>query len=180
MAAIVASVPPLVLLASTHLTVILIRSTTPPPDNDQPVPVEAAEDEMPRLDVSEQPVAITAEPRQQPESEEPVPVASELIAEQESPAFGPGTETASHPEPAADPEPTPRPEIESSSPPQRASAESTRSGKDADRRTRAEGLREAGWSNKAIARELGVHASTVGRWFTRTPTTEENTEGARS
>ena len=27
-------------------------------------------------------------------------------------------------------------------------------------------LREQGWSNKAIADELGVHASTVGRWFT--------------
>jgi len=26
-------------------------------------------------------------------------------------------------------------------------------------------LREAGWSNKRIARELGVHPSTVGRWF---------------
>ena len=29
-------------------------------------------------------------------------------------------------------------------------------------------LRGRGWSNKAIARELGVHASTVGRWFPRT------------
>ena len=36
----------------------------------------------------------------------------------------------------------------------------------AGRRERAARLREAGWSNKAIADELGVHASTVGRWFT--------------
>ncbi|MDN5758281.1 MAG: helix-turn-helix domain-containing protein, partial [Tomitella sp.] len=36
------------------------------------------------------------------------------------------------------------------------------------RRERAGVLREAGWSNKAIARELGVHASTVGRWAHRT------------
>lgn len=33
------------------------------------------------------------------------------------------------------------------------------------RRARAWDLHEAGWSNKRIARELGVHASTVGRWF---------------
>ena len=34
-----------------------------------------------------------------------------------------------------------------------------------DRRARGWELREAGWSNKRIARELGVHPSTVGRWF---------------
>ena len=39
------------------------------------------------------------------------------------------------------------------------------------RRDRAARLREAGWSNKSIADELGVHASTVGRWFT--PPVEE-------
>ena len=36
----------------------------------------------------------------------------------------------------------------------------------ADRRALGWELREAGWSNKRIARELGVHPSTVGRWFT--------------
>ena len=35
-----------------------------------------------------------------------------------------------------------------------------------DRRERAARLREQGWSNKRIARDLGVHPSTVGRWFT--------------
>jgi hypothetical protein len=35
-----------------------------------------------------------------------------------------------------------------------------------DRRKRAWELRDAGWSNKRIARQFGVHASTVGRWFT--------------
>ncbi|GAA1491033.1 DUF2637 domain-containing protein [Brachybacterium sacelli] len=33
------------------------------------------------------------------------------------------------------------------------------------RRERAEKLRQRGWSNNRIARELGVHPSTVGRWF---------------
>ena len=36
----------------------------------------------------------------------------------------------------------------------------------ADRRALGWELREEGWSNKRIARELGVHPSTVGRWFT--------------
>ena len=36
----------------------------------------------------------------------------------------------------------------------------------ADRRALGWELREAGWSNKRIAHELGVHPSTVGRWFT--------------
>lgn len=35
-----------------------------------------------------------------------------------------------------------------------------------DRRSRALELHERAWSNKAIARELGVHPSTIGRWFT--------------
>lgn len=34
------------------------------------------------------------------------------------------------------------------------------------RRERAVELHDIGWSNKKIAREVGVHASTVGRWFT--------------
>ena len=36
-----------------------------------------------------------------------------------------------------------------------------------ERRAEATHLREVeGWSNKQIARHLGVHPSTVGRWFT--------------
>lgn len=36
-----------------------------------------------------------------------------------------------------------------------------------ERRAEATTLREVeGWSNKQIARHLGVHPSTVGRWFT--------------
>ena len=37
-------------------------------------------------------------------------------------------------------------------------------------------LRDAGWSNKAIARELNVHPSTVGRWFANIPL---NVEGLK-
>ena len=106
LAATVAAVPPLVLLASTHLTVVLTRSTTAPPNT------------------SEAPHELLA--------------ATEPVAAIESEA-----------EPDAEPE-----------------AELV-----LGRRERAARLREAGWSNKAIADELGVHASTVGRWFT--PPVEE-------
>lgn len=45
-----------------------------------------------------------------------------------------------------------------------------------DRRAESVQLREVeGWSNKQIARHLGVHPSTVGRWFT-TPSSESKEE----
>lgn len=91
LAATVAAVPPLVLLASTHLTVVLTRSTTR------------------QLNTAHAPQEAAVE-----------------------------TENESEPEPEAV----------------------------AGRRERAARLREAGWSNKAIADELQVHPSTVGRWFT--------------
>lgn len=91
LAACVAAVPPLVLLASTHLTVVLVRSQLSTP---------AAE--------------------RAPEAVEPAPEAAEPEAL----------------EPAA-------------------------------RRGVAARLRDEGWSNKQIARHLGVAPSTVGRWFPR-------------
>ena len=50
-----------------------------------------------------------------------------------------------------------------------------------DRHARATALRGAGWSNKQIARELGVHGSTVGRWFAAAhlPDTNENAADER-
>ncbi|MDU5023011.1 helix-turn-helix domain-containing protein [Cutibacterium avidum] len=36
----------------------------------------------------------------------------------------------------------------------------------ADRREHAAALRDLGWSNKQIARQLDVHPSTIGRWLT--------------
>ncbi|MBS1698385.1 MAG: helix-turn-helix domain-containing protein [Actinobacteria bacterium] len=131
LAAAVAAVPPMVLLASTHLTVVLIRSTRTVPAV-QPACVEA-----------------TVPERTAPAAELlPAPVAPALDADLE---------------PVAEPE-------------------------GVGRRARADELREAGWSNKRIARELQVHPSTVGRWFSRAypsdasaPTgAEAVTEGAAS
>lgn len=88
LAACVAAVPPLVLLASTHLTVVLVRSQR-------------------------------TDPRASEQGEGTVRAADE-----------------------ADPAPEP-----------------------AGRRVVAARLRAEGWSNKKIARHLGVAPSTVGRWF---------------
>ena len=111
LAATVAAVPPLVLLASTHLTVVLTRSTTTPPDGPAQAPREL-----------------------------------QAVAEAD-------------PAPAAETEAEPDAELV------------------LGRRERAMQLREAGWSNKAIADELHVHPSTVGRWFTPPVEEPETTTG---
>ncbi|MCH1882888.1 helix-turn-helix domain-containing protein [Agrococcus sp. ARC_14] len=101
LAASVAAVPPVVLLAITHLTVILTRPAGT--DTDRPAGASF----------------------------------STVIADA-LPAL-----------PTADPQP-----------PARGATATV-----VDRRALGSELREAGWSNKRIARELGVHPSTVGRWF---------------
>lgn len=99
LAASVAAVPPVVLLAITHLTVILTRTTGP--------------------------------------DKEPADAVSFSTATAESmPALPSGDTEAGRRDDGV-----------------------------ADRRALGWELREAGWSNKRIARELGVHPSTVGRWF---------------
>lgn len=110
LAASVAAVPPLVLLAITHLTVILTRPTpTPTPD----LPADP-----PTAPVANSGQAVVAS----------VPVATVAVSR------GEGREAAVL-------------------------------------------LRdEEGWSNKQIARHLGVHPSTVGRWFARPTQTGPDSE----
>lgn len=121
LAASVAAVPPLVLLAITHLTVILTR------------PAAAEQDAVAVPSLAERP------------EREPSGV-------QESTAESRGL----------------------------VSVQKDASGMPSTRRAVAEEFREVqGWSNKQIARHLGVHPSTVGRWFTSpaltsTETTEED------
>ena len=115
LAASVAAVPPVVLLAITHLTVILTRTPVPAPEPERP---------------GQPPVAVLAAA-----SADPAPDELEAM-----PASVGVAELASAPAEAGP--------LDS-----------------ADRRALGWELREAGWSNKRIAREFGVHPSTVGRWF---------------
>lgn len=138
LAAAVAAVPPVVLLAITHLTVILTR---PQPAPDEPV----SRDDAVASDMS-------ASVEESGWDGVPVP---ELRAGQPAEAQAV----------VALPAPTPV-EIDPAS-----AHENTEPSVDphaflTDRRARAAELRGQGWSNKKIARELGVHPSTVGRWFT--------------
>lgn len=129
LAASVAAVPPLVLLAITHLTVILTR---PIPltafETEDPAPVDAPGLENPRHG-QEDPV-LPVETTPSGNGMEPSSVRADL------------GEMASVPE----------------------------------RRAVASQLRDSeGWSNKQIARHLGVHPSTVGRWFTPVTTSSTDT-----
>ncbi|MGC3021906.1 MULTISPECIES: DUF2637 domain-containing protein [unclassified Brevibacterium] len=153
LAATVAAVPPLVLLASTHLTVVLTRSTKPP---EASTPLADALARAPRPALTEEMSAslvAQVDPVRPPE-----------LPERVAPA---GTEPET-------PQPQPQPQDEPALTPTPEPSEPVGAGP--GRRERAEALREAGWSNKAIARELGVHASTVGRWFPRTPGPETTKE----
>lgn len=112
LAASVAAVPPLVLLAITHLTVILTR------------PLPRTDDDGAAAEYSREPdIGIAAR--------------DTLTATT--------TRELTTPEPA---QTIPKPEPV-----------------DSDRREVAAELRTRGWSNKAIASRVGVHPSTVGRWF---------------
>lgn len=105
LAAAVAAVPPVVLLAITHLTVVLTRAAARATDLPAAAPIPAVSSQS------------EAEPADLP-----------------------------------DPEPGAAEAVEDGGP---------------DRRALAAELREQEWSNKAIARHLGVHPSTVGRWLPR-------------
>ena len=157
LAAAIAAVPPMVLLAITHLTVILTHTTdsqpviwrTVPHHNDEPIP--------------EPPTGIEANP---PPAALPQADASDTV--------GLGDERPTAPESGPSPmkhvEEKPAPEA---STPTASDGETVRGVPETagvGRRERAAGLRSEGWSNKQIAAELGVHPSTVGRWLTSPPT----------
>lgn len=185
LAATVAAVPPLVLLASTHLTVILIRSTK----HDPTTPPSAGVPEMEmnhRLVPGGQSPALTAEPTAEPETHghepEPAPeTAPEFTAEPEPPEDQPSQDELVEDERSEDETPVTVPVAETAPVPAAGrQADPPPDGQQVGRREQAEALREAGWSNKAIARELGVHASTVGRWLPRTSEENRSEQGAES
>ena len=138
LAAAVAAVPPVVLLAITHLTVILTR---PQPAPDEPV----SSDDAVASDTS----ASVEEPGWggMPAPELGVEQSAEAQAVVALPAPTPEAIDPASAHESAEPSVDPRAVL-------------------TDRRARAAQLRGQGWSNKKIARELGVHPSTVGRWFT--------------
>jgi len=140
LAAAVAAVPPVVLLAITHLTVILTR---PQPPLDAPVSSDDAV--SPDVSVPVHEWASAPGTGAVPSTEVEAVTALSAPAEESEPSTAPGTAQAS--------------EDRGVEPNHAAGAERT------DRRARAAQLRGQGWSNKKIARDLGVHPSTVGRWF---------------
>lgn len=166
LAAAVAAVPPVVLLAITHLTVILTRPAAEPviePGDETPVLSDAIPDSH------AQPAVSLPEPRAQisvPAPSEPTEPDAPDVDDDPMPA-----DHSREPEPIEQHPPADVPterteatdELETTPTPQRSKAAP---GAGAARRERAAELKAAGWSNKKIARELGVHPSTVGRWFT--------------
>ena len=138
LAASVASVPPVVLLAITHLTVLLNRHRA-----QQRVRATAPEESS-----SIEPAAVVSVPPAQPALTLPAPVPAPQ-------ATGPILPPL-RPEPA---EPAPVLPPPNSKPKRTAPASGTAN------RAQAEALRAEGMSNKKIAKALGVHPSTVGRWL---------------
>lgn len=159
LASVIASVPPLVLLASTHLTVVLIRSAhdRTPASGEEPEKTEHS---------GTLPLAVAAEPSRTDSDGGELPLTSSTVADLLQPALA--SPTAADPPAESSPaaaEPGP---IDGSSP----IPTPPRRGKSAGSGRKAEAARlwEAGWSNKAIAAHLHVHPSTIGRWRTRQST----------
>ncbi|MFL0423699.1 MULTISPECIES: DUF2637 domain-containing protein [Kocuria] len=155
LAGIVAAVPPLVLLASTHLTVVLIRSTAPAPATSMRWEIAA---ELPESS------AFHAAATSPPGLSSATDLTTDETPSPEVPdAAVPSRDAAAvrtvHIDLPNVPDPLEKPDSSGSSLPRLG------------RRERALALRDAGWSNKKIAADIGVHASTVGRWFARLPDT---------
>lgn len=138
LAAMVAAVPPVTLLASTHLTTVLIRSTHPrnPHRAPQTTVLDAAEENF-----STPSGRALPPPPKHPPSASPSGVGEHVREADSGRSRTPG--------PGEDGDRTTQTNSEV---PART-----------DRRERAAELRRQGWSNRRIAVELDVHPSTVGR-----------------
>lgn len=139
LAASVAAVPPVVLLAITHLTVILTR---------------------------------TSQPTFQSHTN------GSHAAQSQTSAFGAGVEDDdAH---ASD---TPVPDVTETQPEPISATSGTPTVTQevsVDRRARARMLCQQGWSNKRIAKQLGLHPSTVGRWAAAEHLTDEPSANSRN
>ncbi|KDS92790.1 excisionase [Dermabacter hominis 1368] len=157
LAAAIAAVPPVVLLAITHLTVILTHTTDSQPviwrtvpDHNKPTPTR-----RPGIEAEPPPAAL------------PGTVSAHPIGADDEPVTSPAPDPAAeHAEEAPEADRSAPPDCEGSTGPDVSASGTAGVG----RRERAAGLRSEGWSNKQIAAELGVHPSTVGRWLTSPPT----------
>ncbi|KAB1641399.1 DUF2637 domain-containing protein [Gulosibacter chungangensis] len=173
LAASVAAVPPLVLLAATHLTVQLGRRLTTAPSpitHDHPVPptgagalsIESTSKVEPPVNAS---VAVSADARGA-RTDHPVSAAAAMTPSASDPGADPPVATA----PATDHE---SPETTTSA--RVAPADATRPGGGSGSDARDQAVEQAirwsreGISNRTIASRLGVHPSTVGRWFATAP-----------
>src|SRR5699024_7211730 len=162
LAAATAAVPPVVLLAITHLTVILTRATSPETQtviwqtiaqqNDRPTPAP-----RPGIEAAPPPAALLQHD------------ASDTVGLGDERPTTPG----SGPSPMKHVEEKPAPEASTPTAPDGETVRGVSEMAGVGRRERAAGLRSEGWSNKQIAAELGVHPSTVGRWLT-SPTTRSS------
>ncbi len=146
LAALVASVPPIVLLAVTHLTVELGHYRRQQPQRTPATPATTTTRALPapQHDASTQVAAL--------------PLSDEKVA-------APG--------PREDKEPT-RPMNGDERAPKSDHHRSPREGKDA--KDEAAMLSREGLSNRQIADKLGVHATTVGRWLRSDPATAERNQ----
>lgn len=160
LAASVASVPPVVLLAITHLTVLLnrhraqqrARATRP---EESPTGGAAPIAPPPQPAVVSWPSAVIGQPAPVPPAPMPAPRETRPIL----PSLRPEPRSAPRAPVPVSATPSPKPKR-------------TAPVSGAVNRARAEALRAEGMSNKKIAQALGVHPSTVGRWFPQSDSTD--------
>ncbi|TSI14109.1 DUF2637 domain-containing protein [Brevibacterium aurantiacum] len=166
LASVIASVPPLVLLASTHLTVVLIRSAhhRRSPALDGLKKTEHSGALVPEL---------AAEPGRTDDDGGELPLTSSTVADLPQPA----PPSPSAPEPPAGPSPALTKAAPEDGPTQLPTPPRTGEPAGSGRKAEAARLWAAGWSNKAIAAHLHVHPSTIGRWRTRQTTTASPNPG---